>query len=186
MYLSVDQGRGRLQNRIILHIFVKYQWDFWKTLFLSPSSAHKRALKRGSFGNCLDEVSRREGRHYENIIFLFCLKKLIRRMNKRQRWSNLIALGRTLKLRCPGGGARPGSFPHLELVAWRKHSPSWTASDTLLRTKLHRLGTHGSGYLGNCFLRTAIFLLHMSPISEALQTLPRHDFCPGGKSTWKA
>lgn len=82
-------------------------------------------------------------------------------------------------MRCPGGGAQSGSFPHLVLVAWRKCIPRL---DTPLRTKPYRLGTHGSSYLANCFSRT-IVLLSVHPISEELLTLPWKDSCPGGRST---
>lgn len=59
----------------------------------------------------------------------------------------------------------------------------WTASNTLLRTKAHRLGTHGSGYLENCFSRTIILPFYVCPISEGLLALPGHDSCPGGRFT---
>lgn len=85
-----------------------------------------------------------------------------------------------MKARWPGGGAQSGSFPHLVLVARRKCIPRL---DTPLRTKPYRLGTHGSGYLANCFSRTTILLLSVYPISEELLTLSWQDSCPGGRST---
>lgn len=86
---------------------------FLKTFSLSPPSIQKRALKRGCFGNCLEKVKCHLGRaHTVKTSFpLFLLEKVDRRMCKRQRCSDLVALGEPWSHRCPGGGAQCVFFP---------------------------------------------------------------------------
>lgn len=99
-------GQGEMTKENHFRHFCKIPVRFRKHL-LSPFSPHKRVMKSGSFGNCLDELSLVKGQCCKNIIFLFCLKKLIKEcVEDRDEVIWLSEGGETLKVRWPGGGVQ--------------------------------------------------------------------------------